>query len=83
MCVDAVHAKKSFLVCQLWALGRAAVPAVLAATGHVQVSASEISLLPDVIPHALDEAEIAQYVIDYAKAAKNFISAGGDAVEVS
>ncbi|EED82233.1 predicted protein [Postia placenta Mad-698-R] len=51
---DAVHAKGSRIFCQLWAIGRAAVPQVLAAGGYELVSASDIPAKPDSkVPRAL------------------------------
>ena len=38
---DAVHAKGSFIFLQLWALGRAAVPSILAEGGYPYISASD------------------------------------------
>ncbi|KAH6893962.1 NADH:flavin oxidoreductase/NADH oxidase [Coprinopsis sp. MPI-PUGE-AT-0042] len=81
---DAVHAKKSFIFLQLWALGRAARPAHL--HGHPYVGASSIRLstaaadTPD--PRPLTVPEIDEYVDLYTTAAKNAITAGFDGVEV-
>jgi NADPH2 dehydrogenase len=42
---DAVHAQGSFIYCQLWALGRAAVESVLEAEGgYPYVSSSDVKL---------------------------------------
>ncbi|KAH6888263.1 NADH:flavin oxidoreductase/NADH oxidase [Coprinopsis sp. MPI-PUGE-AT-0042] len=81
---DAVHANKSFIFVQLWALGRAARPEHL--HGHPYVGASSIRLstaaadTPD--PRPLTIPEIDEYVDLYATAAQNAMIAGFDGVEV-
>ncbi|KAH6893969.1 NADH:flavin oxidoreductase/NADH oxidase [Coprinopsis sp. MPI-PUGE-AT-0042] len=81
---DAVHAKKSFIYLQLWAMGRAARPQHL--QGHPHVSASSIRLsnaaadTPD--PRPLTLPEIDEYVGLYTTAAKNAMAAGFDGVEI-
>lgn len=80
---DAVHAKGSFIFCQLWALGRAAKPEVINSEGFDHVSSSAVPIgegLP--VPRALTEEEILQYIKDYAHAAKSAIAAGFDGVEI-
>ncbi|KAI0057199.1 FMN-linked oxidoreductase [Artomyces pyxidatus] len=82
---DAVHAKGSFIVLQLWALGRAAYPAVLQAEGGFPlVSASDIPMEAGApAPRALTIPEIKEYVGLYATAAENAVhKAGFDAVEI-
>ncbi|KAL1941968.1 hypothetical protein VTO73DRAFT_6498 [Trametes versicolor] len=83
---DAVHANKSFIYCQLWALGRAARPAALhqESPDYPYISASPIGLStsPDDVPRALTLDEIKEYVGWYATAAKNAIKAGFDGVEI-
>ena len=82
---DAVHAKKSFIFLQLWALGRAASPDVLKAElgekGKV-VSASDLPFEGGAVPTPLTEEEIWEYVEVYKQAAKNAIEAGFDGVEI-
>jgi NADPH2 dehydrogenase len=82
---DAVHAKKSFIFLQLWALGRAADEKVLkqelGESGKV-VSASALPLDDHATPEPLTEEEIWEYVGEYKQAAKNAIEAGFDGVEV-
>ena len=81
--VQAVHDKGCFLFCQLWALGRAAKPEVLAKTGHKVISASNIPMSEEAaVPQALSEEEIHGFIQDYATAAKNAIEAGFDGVEI-
>ncbi|KAA1472761.1 FMN-linked oxidoreductase [Dentipellis sp. KUC8613] len=82
--VDAVHAKGSFIVLQLWALGRAAYPAVLEAEGNPYVSASPVKLSDrEETPRALSVEEIQEYVGLFAAAAKNAVEgAGFDGVEI-
>lgn len=41
---DVVHEKQSFIYAQLWALGRAAEPSVLAQEGFEYVGASDLPL---------------------------------------
>ncbi|OCK79641.1 NADH:flavin oxidoreductase/NADH oxidase family protein [Lepidopterella palustris CBS 459.81] len=82
---DAVHAAGSHIFVQLWALGRAANPAVLKAEGVGDVvSSSAVPMAEDAaVPRALSEAEIQDFIADYAKAAKAAIEqAGFDGVEI-
>ncbi|KAG1844611.1 hypothetical protein DFJ58DRAFT_802134 [Suillus subalutaceus] len=80
----AVHEKGSFIFLQLWALGRAAEPAVLAKENNSPyVSASPIPLPGKVdVPRALTTDEIKEYISTYVAAAKNAIRAGFDGVEI-
>ena len=74
---DAVHAKGSFIYCQLMAHGRNANPEVLAKDGCTVVSSSDIPDGPDgTIPEPLDEAGIQVFFDDFVQAAKNAIVAG-------
>lgn len=81
---DAVHAKGSFIWCQLWALGRAAKEEVLQEeSGDKVVSSSAVPIAEGwSVPHALTEEEIRGFIGDYAVAAKNAIEAGFDGVEI-
>lgn len=82
---DAVHKNKSFIYLQLWALGRASDPKQLKkelGEDAKVVSASNIPFEGGATPVALTEAEIQQYIKDYAQAAKNAIEAGFDGVEI-
>ncbi|CAE6510641.1 unnamed protein product, partial [Rhizoctonia solani] len=81
---DAVHEKNSYIHLQLWALGRAADPRVLAREGLPFVSASPVPMEEGgPVPRALAEQEIKDYVRLYARAAKNAIfKAGFDGVEI-
>ncbi|KAI9647285.1 hypothetical protein NHQ30_003668 [Ciborinia camelliae] len=80
---DAVHAKKSYIWLQMWALGRAADPIVLEQEGGYKVkSASDIPFEGGAKPEPLTEAEIKEYIGLYAQAAKNAIEAGFDGVEI-
>ncbi|KAH7060367.1 NADPH dehydrogenase [Auriculariales sp. MPI-PUGE-AT-0066] len=67
---DAVHARGSFIFCQLWALGRAAERSI----GNISISGNK--------PRPLTIEEIDEYVETYAQAARNAIEAGFDGVEV-
>ncbi|KAF2089859.1 FMN-linked oxidoreductase [Saccharata proteae CBS 121410] len=83
---DAVHAKGSKIWVQLWALGRAANPEVLAKEGIKDglVSSSEVAMSDNSPkPRALTEKEIEEYIQDYASAAKKAVEkAGFDGVEI-
>ncbi len=54
---DAVHERGSYLYMQIWALGRAAIPAVLKAENpdypYVSASAIPLSSRPEDVPRAL------------------------------
>ena len=82
---DAVHKKGSYIICQLWALGRAATPEIVRkeAGEKAFVSSSPIPIQAgDEAPRALEEEEIWAFIADYAQAAKNAIEAGFDGVEI-
>ncbi|KAF8147835.1 hypothetical protein B0H34DRAFT_758987 [Crassisporium funariophilum] len=82
---DSVHANGSFIYLQLWALGRAAYPAVLEAEGLPYVAPSPIAYKsrPEAVPRELTTVEAEEYVQLYAQAAKNAVfEAGFDGVEV-
>ncbi|VDB85545.1 unnamed protein product [Peniophora sp. CBMAI 1063] len=82
--VDAVHAKGSFIYCQLWALGRAAYPEVIEAKGFDYVSTSAIGLKDRAkAPRALTTEEVKEYVQLFGKAADNAVNgAGFDGIEL-
>ncbi|KAJ5959881.1 uncharacterized protein N7479_007031 [Penicillium vulpinum] len=80
---DAVHAKGSYIYVQLWALGRVANKDFLQASGYDVVSSSPTPASADApTPHALSEAEIREWIADYAQAARNAVAAGFDGVEI-
>ncbi|KAJ8522236.1 hypothetical protein ONZ45_g1185 [Pleurotus djamor] len=82
---DAVHAKGSFIYAQIAAIGRPAVPALLAAQGLPYVSASDVPLStqPDPAPRPLTIPEIKEYVQVFVTAASNAVNrAGFDGVEI-
>lgn len=81
---SAVHAKGSYIYLQLWALGRVADPNQLKKEGDFPlVSSSPNPVEPGATtPHELTEAEIKDWINDYAQAARNAISAGFDGVEI-
>jgi len=92
--VDAVHARKSTIYLQIWSLGRAADPSVLATLDEVKnpggpypyVSASNIPLssraATDPAPRPLTHEDIEEYIKQFGQAAKNAITAGFDGVEI-
>ncbi|KAK5062651.1 hypothetical protein LTR84_004724 [Exophiala bonariae] len=80
---NAVHQNDSFIVCQLWAIGRAAEPEILQRSSHTVLSASDISIGPEhATPQPMSEADIQSFISDYANAARNAIAAGFDGVEI-
>ncbi|KAL4915234.1 hypothetical protein BDW62DRAFT_219449 [Aspergillus aurantiobrunneus] len=82
---DAVHAKGSYIFCQLIAPGRAADPATLMRDGGYEVMApSAVPLDPGngCVPKELSEEQIQEVIGDFAAAARNAIRAGFDGVEV-
>jgi N-ethylmaleimide reductase len=87
---DAVHAQGGQIVLQIWHAGRAAHPAINGGVETVAPSALGVpgethtpqGKLPNALPRALEIAEIAALVQNYAQAAKNAREAGFDGVEV-
>ncbi|KAE8153023.1 hypothetical protein BDV25DRAFT_137263 [Aspergillus avenaceus] len=86
---DAVHAKGGFILCQLWHVGRATVPAFI--EGRQPLSSSDIPITgkalsgseyADSPPRAMTVEEIGETVQEYAAAAKRAIEAGFDGVEI-
>ncbi|KAK0431538.1 hypothetical protein EV421DRAFT_1893348 [Armillaria borealis] len=67
---DAIHAKGSYIFCQLWALGRC-----------IRSESPGLSS-ESVAPRPLTVEEIQEYVELYAQAARNAVSAGFDGVEI-
>ncbi|KAF2762201.1 NADH:flavin oxidoreductase/NADH oxidase family protein [Pseudovirgaria hyperparasitica] len=91
---DAVHAKGSFIYCQLWALGRAALEDILRKEFGLKPVSSSATPMPQVtklpgkqdtsgtLPVELSEKEIQEFIADYGQAAKNCVEAGFDGVEI-
>ncbi|KAI0744226.1 NADH:flavin oxidoreductase/NADH oxidase [Daedaleopsis nitida] len=83
---DAVHQNGCYVFLQLWAMGRAARPAVMKKDmGYQQVAPSPIALSthPDDVPRELSRDEIAQYARWFADAAARGVhEAGFDGVEI-
>jgi NADPH2 dehydrogenase len=80
---DAVHAKGSYIFCQLWALGRTANKDVAKVEGITVTSSSDIPVSSEhEVPVPLTIEEIEFTIGDYVKAAKNAIEAGFDGVEL-
>jgi NADPH2 dehydrogenase len=81
---DAVHAKGSYIYCQLWCLGRAAQATVLGREGLDVVSSSAVPIAPaSSMPRAMTEDEVWNMVGAYALAAKRAVlEAGFDGVEI-
>lgn len=79
----AVHAKRSHIFLQLWALGRVADKEVAEKEGMKVVSSSNIPMdseHPE--PEALSYEEIQNFAADFGQAAKNAIEAGFDGIEI-
>ncbi|KAK6202028.1 hypothetical protein LQW54_009082 [Pestalotiopsis sp. IQ-011] len=80
---DAVHAKKSYMYMQLWALGRVADPANATKEGIEIKGASPIPQAEGAtVPKEMTVEDIKSFVADYAQAARNAIEAGFDGVEI-
>lgn len=84
--VDGVHAKGGYIFMQIWAMGRAADPAILKAQDPSwDVVSSSPLYNPDskTTPRELTVPEIRQFVAYYAEAAHNAVHlAGFDGVEI-
>ena len=79
---DEVHRKGSFIFCQLFAMGRAAVVDVARKEGITIVGPSAIPMEEGAaVPRAMSVDEVRQVVRDFVTAAQNAISAGFDGVE--
>ncbi|KAJ5097417.1 hypothetical protein N7456_008138 [Penicillium angulare] len=79
----AVHAKGSYIFCQLWALGRSADPSVCETEGIERLSASAVAEDEKKAPaRAMTTSDIADFVNLYAQSAENAIEAGFDGVEL-
>lgn len=80
----AVHAKRCKIFCQLWHLGRAGVPAILAAHGRKLLSSSAVPIdTSQPTPEEMTEDEIRQTIAEYATVARNAVDkAGFDGVEI-
>ncbi|KAH9180343.1 hypothetical protein EDB89DRAFT_1900271 [Lactarius sanguifluus] len=87
----AIHANGSYIFLQLWAIGRAAGPAILRQEGGFLVSPSHIPFGSGephsgngelVVPRELTTAGIKECAQLYSKAASNAIEAGFDGVEL-
>jgi len=80
---DAVHQKGSYIVLQLWTLGRVADPAATKQKGIKLPAPSPIPVAAGAeTPEELTIAEIESFVAEYTVAAKNAIEAGFDGVEI-
>ncbi|KAH8702966.1 NADH flavin oxidoreductase/12-oxophytodienoate reductase [Phaeosphaeriaceae sp. PMI808] len=80
---DGVHARGSFIFCQLWCLGRTAKPEVMAREGQRIVSSSAVPYdVEKPVPEALSAEDILEYIQDFAGAAKKAVEAGFDGVEI-
>ncbi|KAJ5637097.1 Aldolase-type TIM barrel [Penicillium lividum] len=81
--IDAVHANKSVFFQQIWAMGRASHPDVLATRGFPYRSSSAVPMKnSETVPRAMTEAEILETIQDFADTAKRAVLAGADGVEI-
>ncbi|KAF8313589.1 FMN-linked oxidoreductase [Clavulina sp. PMI_390] len=78
----AVHAKGSYIVAQLMAAGRFAMPESLKNDGFGATPVAPYAGPTDSHLRALTKGEIAAYIESYKKATRNAIAAGFDAVEL-
>ncbi len=80
---DAVHAKGSYIYCQLFTAGREVSAEVLKATGTELRSSSAVPMEAGAaVPRAMTEDEIWDAVSQFVQAARNAIEAGFDGVEI-
>ncbi|SPO07210.1 probable NADPH2 dehydrogenase chain OYE2 [Cephalotrichum gorgonifer] len=80
---DEVHRRGSFIFCQIFATGRAAIPEVAKKEGVDIVAPSAIPIQEgDPAPRAMTLEEIKQSIQDFVTASENAIRAGFDGVEV-
>lgn len=80
---DKVHAKGSFIFCQIFAMGRAADEELSKKDGVEIIGPSPIAIAKTApVPRPMTLEEIKKYVQDFATAAQNAILAGFDGVEV-
>ncbi|KAI0313542.1 FMN-linked oxidoreductase [Amylostereum chailletii] len=84
--VDAVHAKGSFIYCQIWTVGRRSIPEILeeADPSYPYLSAGNLPVEGrSRAPRAMTKHEIKDYVQYYASAARAAVEgAGFDGVEI-
>lgn len=80
---DAVHAKGSFICCQLWALGRASNPDLRKELGLRLLAPSPVAISADrPVPEEMSEIEIQEMIEDHRTAARNALEAGFDGVQI-
>ncbi|KAF8302568.1 putative NADPH2 dehydrogenase chain OYE2 [Clavulina sp. PMI_390] len=79
---DAVHAKGSYIVAQLSAMGKFAMPEILKEDGYGAVPIAASAGPTETHLHELTKSEIAAHMESYEKAAKNAVAAGFDGVEL-
>ncbi|KAI4201249.1 MAG: hypothetical protein LQ346_002202 [Caloplaca aetnensis] len=80
---DAVHAKGSYIYCQLFTAGREVSAEVLKVTGTELRSSSVVPMeAGGAVPRAMTEDEIWDAVSQFVQAARNAIEAGFDGVEI-
>ncbi|KAL6702645.1 hypothetical protein ACN47E_001268 [Coniothyrium glycines] len=80
---DEVHKNKSYIYCQLWALGRVADKEFTEKSGIVVKSSSPTQLSDNLaVPKEMTQGDIDETIATYAKAAENAIAAGFDGVEI-
>lgn len=81
--IDAVHAKGSFYFQQIWGMGRASFPELMAKKGLKYRSSSAVAMAGvDATPEEMTEEEIADVIQSFVDTARRVIAAGGDGVEI-
>ncbi|KAJ5537287.1 hypothetical protein N7513_010473 [Penicillium frequentans] len=78
----AVHAKGSYIFCQLWALGRSADPEVCEEEGIRRLSSSAVPVEGRPAATPMTKQDIDEFIQMYVQAAQNAIEAGFDGVEL-
>lgn len=87
-----IHDNKSFVFVQLWAMGRQAIPSLMAKNDLRYDSASDNVYMSSRMEkmaakcknpqHGITPAEIEEYIEGFVKAAKNVVERGADGVEI-
>lgn len=80
---NAVHARGSYIWCQLWAFGRAGDPALRRELGLRHLGPSPVAIAADrPVPEEMSETDIQEIMQDFCVAARNAMEAGFDGVEI-
>ncbi|OJJ79124.1 uncharacterized protein ASPGLDRAFT_40245 [Aspergillus glaucus CBS 516.65] len=78
-----LHDARGFIFCQLWALGHAADPQILAKDGHQVISSGSLPMKESSsVPKPLTGDKILDWINDYFHAKKDAITVGFTGVEI-